>query len=384
MTRTDNHTIEIEEVKTARQLRQFIGFPYRFYRDDPNWVPPLRLTQRQLFASKHPFWTKNPHRFFLARRDGRYVGRIAAFVNREHNAHFSTRDGFFGYLEAENDAGLFHTLLDSATGFLLQQDCTHVIGPMNFDIHNELGVLVEGFGAPPYFMLTYNPPYYDEQLRAQGWQKLKDFYAYTLERPQFVPSPRMERVAQALSARHGIRVRHPDMKQFRQELEHFHAIYNDAFADHWGFVPIPRDEFVLLAKDMKSIIDPRLVLVAEYQGEPIAFLLCLPNLNEVLLRIRNGRLLPTGFFKILAAGKTIKTVRVITAAVKQAHRHRGIGALLYPALMANALQAGYQRGELSWVDEDNEVMNSIAGELGAVVYKTYRLYRKEVRKAGEP
>lgn len=372
-----HHAIEIIEVKTAAQLRRFISFPYTFYRNDPDWVPPLRLTQRQLFSHKHPFWKKNPHRFFLARRDGRYVGRIAAFVNLEHNIHFTARDGFFGYLEAENDADLFRALLDAATGFLKEQGCSNMIGPMNFDIHNELGVLVEGFGSPPYFMLTHNFPYYDEQIRGQGWQPLKDFYAYLLEKKQFVPTPRMQRVAAALATRYGIRIRHPDMNNFRQELEHFHKIYNDAFTGHWGFVPIPRDEFVLLAKDLKSIIDPRLVLIAEYRDEPVAFLLCLPNLNEILLRIRNGRLLPTGIFKILAGKKKIKTVRVITAAVMHAHQHRGIGALLYPALMTAALQAGYQQGELSWVAEDNEVMNGIAKELEARVYKRYRLYGKK-------
>jgi GNAT superfamily N-acetyltransferase len=262
--------------------------------------------------------------------------------------------------------------------FLQTNKCKKIIGPMNPDIHNELGTLVNGYDIPPYFMLTHNFSYYDDYIKQEGFKKLQDFYSYIFEESRFIPSAKMERVGQVLTNKHDIQIRNPDMKKFLQELEHFHAIYNDAFRAHWGFVPIPKDEFLLLAKDMKSVIDPRMVLIVEYKNEPIAFLLCLPNLNEILIKIKNGRLLPTGIFKILTGKKKIRSLRVITAAVKQSYQHWGIGALLYPEAMKRALQCGYKKTELSWVAEDNTVMNTIARELAGDPYKTYRLYSKNI------
>jgi len=199
-----------------------------------------------------------------------------------------------------------------------------------------------------------------------------------MDSTKYVPSTKMERVRKMLMQKYPLKIRTPDMKKFMHELEYFHDIYNDAFVDHWGFVPIPKDEFLLLAKDMKSIIDPRLVLILEYNNEPIGFLLTLPNANELFIKIRNGHLLPTGIFKILFGRRHIKSARVITAAVKKKYQHLGLGALLYPELMKRGICYGYKEAELSWVAEDNVVMNTIAKELCGEPYKTYRLYSKGI------
>ncbi|CAN5612565.1 hypothetical protein BH10BAC3_BH10BAC3_14060 [soil metagenome] len=370
--------IRIIPVKTRNEINSFINFPYTLYRDEKNWVPPLRITQKSLFNAEHIFWKKNKNQFFLAMKNGSCAGRIVAFVNNQHNIHFNTTDGFFGFLEAHDDPAIFDALLDAAIDFLKQNKCNKIIGPMNPDIHNELGTLVQGFETPGYIMLTYNFNYYDLSIQQCGFNKLRDFYSYKMNEPQYHSSPKMERVQKQLLDKYAIRLRTPDMKNFKQELEYFNAIYNDAFRDHWGFVPISKDEFFSLAKDMKSIIDPRMVLIAEYKDDPIAFLLSLPNINEILVTIRNGRLLPTGIFKLLWGKKNIGSIRVITAAVKKKYERLGIGALLYPELMRRALQFGYTTGELSWIVEDNVQMNSIAKQLAGAPYKTYRIYSKQI------
>jgi GNAT superfamily N-acetyltransferase len=370
--------VQIVPVQTNAARRRFINLPYKLYRNEPNWVPPLRLVQNKLFASDHLFWKKNPHQFFIAIKNKRCAGRIATFVNKHYNSHLQVTHGFFGFLEAENDAIVFRALFDAADQFLKQQGCTQVIGPMNPDIHNELGILVQGFQAPSYIMLTYHFPYYDEQIKAHGFSKFQDFFSYKMDASRYKASLKMDRVGAKLLQRHQISIRTPDIKNFEKELELFHSIYNDAFADHWGFVPMPKDEFLLLAKDMKKLIDTRMVLIAEHDNQPIAFVLAIPNINVLLHKIPDGRLFPFGIFKLLMNKNKIRSIRIITAAVRKKYQHWGLGAVLFPDLMKRALEFRYEECELSWVAEDNKVMNAIAMQLAGAPYKTYRLYKKVI------
>jgi hypothetical protein len=370
--------ITIKPVITNHDFKTFLLFPYLLNKNNENWVPPLLMSQKQLLNNRHLFWQRNPYKFFLTFKEGRCTGRIAAFVNKEHNEYHKTMEGCFGFLEAENDINIFNQLLLSAEEFVRQNYCTEIIGPLNPSLHYELGVLTKGFEYPPYFMLTHNFKYYDEQIQLAGYQKLKDFYSYKMDSSGWVPTEKMKRVSEFLRQRYAIQVRQADRKFFDRELEIFFRLYNDAFTGHWGFTPLAKEEFGLLAKDLKTIIDPQMVLIAEINQEPVAFLLCLPNLNEVLIKIKNGRLFPTGLFKLLFGKKRIHSVRVITAAVKKSHEHLGLGALLYPELMKRGLQLGYRQCELSWVAEDNAMMIRIAEKLNALPYKTYRLYSKRL------
>ena len=374
----DADPIKIVEAKTSAQKKQFIHFPYRLYNGEKNWVPPLLITQKKLFTEKNIFWRKNPHCFFLALKNEKCVGRVAAFINGQHNNWFKVNDGFFGFLEAEDDQNIFDKLLVAAENFLNQFSCTQIIGPMNPDIHNELGVLTDGFDSPPYFMLTHNHRYYEGRIKTCGYSKLKDFYSYLLPISGYVPTPKMERVSAALRKRNNITIRNPEIKNFKQELAVLYEIYNDAFTGHWGFSPINKDEFMELAKDLRSIVDTRIILIAEIKNEPVAFLLCLPNLNELLVKMRSGKLFPFNFIKILTGKKKIKSARVITVAVKKAYQHLGIGSLLYPEIMKRGVQCNYTTSELSWVAEDNDVMKQIAASLCADRYKTYRLYVRQL------
>ncbi len=369
--------IDIVPVKSQKEINQFIDFPYKLYRTEPNWVPPLRMSQREMFNSKHLFWQRNPHQFFIAKKNDCIAGRIAAFINQEHNSFYHTNDACFGFLEGENDFEIFQALLTAAEKFAIGHNCHVITGPLNPSLHYELGVLVDGFETPPYFMLTHNYNYYDEQIKSYGYIKLKDFYSYKIDASQYVPTEKMKRVGAFLKQRYDIQIRNADIKSFNKELGTLHSIYNDAFIGHWGFTPIEKDEFYLLAKDMKSIIDPRLVLIAEINKEPIAFLLCLPNYNEVFIKIKNGKLFPAGIFKLLSGKKKIRNVRVITIAVKKKYQYLGIGALLYPEIMERCRELNYTKGDLSWVVEDNIMMNQVIKALSAVPYKTYRLYSKK-------
>lgn len=371
-------TVSIQNVVTKGDLDEFIHFPYLLNKNNLKWVPPLLSTQKQLFNNKHLFWKRNPHQFFLAFKNNKCVGRISAFVNLEHNSFHNTRQACFGFIEAENDTQIFRQLLIAAENFAWQNNCTEIIGPLNPSLHYELGVLTDGFETPPYFMLTHNFNYYDEQIKRCGYSKSKDFYAYRLSGLQYIPTEKMKRVAAFSKQRYKISIRGAEIKSFNKELDILYSIYNDAFICHWGFTPIQKDEFILLAKDMKSIIDQRMILIAEMNSEPIAFLLCVPNFNEVFIKIKNGKLFPTGIFKLFFLKRKIKSIRVITVAVKRKYQHLGVGALLYPEIMKRALQFNYPDGELSWVVEDNNMMNQVAKDLSGIPYKTYRVYGKKL------
>jgi hypothetical protein len=370
--------ITIQVVGNKTDLNTFIQFPYKLYNKCGSWVPPLLLSQKQLLDKHHLFWVRNPHCFFLALKEGRCVGRIAAFINKEHNEYHNSSQGFFGFLEAIEDPAVFNTLFKAAEEYISGYGCRTIIGPFNPSLHYELGVLTKGFDRPPYFMLTHNFDYYGKCILSSGYNGLKDFYSYKLDAKQFKPTPKMERVKSHLHKRYPLIIRNANLKEFDNELDIIYEIYNDAFVGHWGFTPIEKEEFRILAKDMKSIVDPKLVLIAELNMEPVAFLLCLPNFNEVFIKIKNGRLFPFGILKLLTGKNKIKTVRVITAAVKKKYQHLGIGAALYPEIMKRAIDGNYNTGELSWVVEDNYEMNRIANDLGAEAYKTYRIYSKEI------
>jgi len=357
-------------------METFILFPYQLNKKNINWVPPLLLSQRKLFDKKHLFWQHNPHKFFLAFREGRCAGRISAFINKEHNLFHKSEEGFFGFLESENDINVFEKLLQASEEFVKSYNSKSITGPMNPSLHYELGVLVNGFEEPPYFMLSHNYNYYDSLINLSGYSKLKDFYSYKLDSKHYEQTEKMQRVNTYLRKKYNVNIRTASLKDFESELEILYNVYNDAFIGHWGFTPIEKNEFNLLAKDMKAIVDPNMILIAEIDSIPVAFILCVPNLNEILIKVKNGRLFPFGIFKILAGKKKIKTVRVITAAVKKAYMHLGIGALLYPEILKRGLQFNYPEGELSWVVEDNFMMNHIAKDLEATCYKTYRIYSK--------
>jgi GNAT superfamily N-acetyltransferase len=368
--------ILIKPVSTVQQRDQFIRYPYQLYASCPYWVPPLLLSQKELLSEMDPFWKKNKSRFFLAYDGDQIVGRIAAFTNSDHSIYFGRNDGFFGFFEAKDNGKVFEELLMEAEAFLKDQGCSKIIGPVNPTIHHELGVLTKGFDQFPFFMLTYNHSYYDARILEAGYQKLMDFSSYQLKPGDFQHTEKIARVKNFIQEKYHLTIRTPRVKDFEKELKALHEIYNDAFINHWGFFPMSWEDFYLLGKQMKLILDEEMVLIAELHGKPIGFLLAIPNLNEVLVKIKNGRLFPFGLIKLLHLKSKIKSLRVITIAVKKEFQHLGLGSFLYPEIARRAKIRGYENTELSWVVEDNVQMNKVCKEVGGQVSKMYRVYQK--------
>lgn len=368
--------IEIRAIRSSREMLDFIKFPWKIYASDPNWVPPL-LADRKKFLSreKNPFFKDNPAEFYLAYRNGEVVGRIAAIINHQHNRFHNDKTGFFGFLEAVNDREVFQALLNTAKEWLKERGCDSMQGPMNPSTNDECGFLIDGFDTPPYFLMTHNPKYYVEILESLGYQKAKDLYAYYIDTGIVKLGDKLRRVEQSIRERFPIQIRTVNLKNFNQELAIIREIYNDAWERNWGFVPMTPAEFDFLANDFKKIIDPRVVLVGEVNGEAIGFLLAMPDYNRIFKKIPNGRLFPFGVFTFLLNKKKINSLRVITLGIKQKYQPLGLGALFYLEIVRRGPECGYNSAEMSWVLEDNDQMNRAARLLGGRIHKTYRIYQ---------
>jgi GNAT superfamily N-acetyltransferase len=365
--------IKVVQAVDKRQWREFLELPYRLYRADPYWVPPLRMAVKELLnTAKHPFYANAEMACFLAEEKGQTVGRIAAIFDRAYNQFQGDELGFFGFLEMIDSQPVADALLRAARQWLQEKKVRAIQGPMNPSSNYECGMLVDGFDSSPYVMMTYNPPYYPELVEKAGWRKTKDLLAY-MSSPQAVSSEKVNRVAGRALKQNGVRVRPIDMKRFDQEVESVWQVYNSAWSRNWGFVPMTREEFLLQGKEMKQILVPELVLIGEVGDRVVGFALALPDINQAL-KPAGGNLFPFGLFKILYYQRLIKNLRVVALGVVEEFRTAGVAAGFYAALIENARRLGYRDCEMSWILEDNVLMNRSLEALGAKRYKTYRIY----------
>ena len=369
----------IRKVENQQDLMEFIKFPWRVYRDDPYWVPPL-ISERKAFLDpeRNPFFEHSEVELFLAQRGNETIGTIAAIINDNHNAFHEEKAGFFGLFEVIEDYAVAEGLLATARDWVKAKGMDVIRGPMNMSINDECGLLVDGFDSSPVVMMTYNPRYYIDFIERVGFIKAKDLYAYILSTDIFnlevsnLP-PKFLRVAEAARKRAGVRVRRVNMKDFDAEVEKAKAIYNSAWEKNWGAVPMTEAEFDHLAQGLKKFLDPDLLLVAEVDGRPVGVFVGLPDVNQPLLHI-NGRLFPFGWIKYLWYQRKIGTFRALIMGVIEEYREKGIDALMYVEAAKVAFRKGYERCEMSWILEDNVMMNRILQRLGGEVYKTYRIY----------
>ncbi len=365
-------TVTVREIPPGRSLKPFIDLAWEMNAGDPAWVPPLRLQLRTLLdREKHPFHRHAEVAYLLAEREGRPVGRIAAIVNHRHNEFHDERTGFFGFFECENVAVTARALFEAAEGWLRERGMEQVRGPMNFSTNEECGLLVDGFGKEPAIMMPYNPPYYGTLIEGAGYRKEKDLLAYALDR---APAPeRLVRGVERLARREKATVRPIDPKHFERDVGIIKDIYNAAWEENWGFVPMTDEEFDFMAREMKPVYDPDLCLIAEVEGEPAGFSLALPDLN-VAFKPLNGRLFPFGFLRFLWHRRRVWRVRILTLGIRAEHRHRALGPLLYlRTWLVGEGEKGYH-GEASWILEDNREMNLALEKMGAYVNKRYRIY----------
>ncbi|HID09873.1 MAG TPA: N-acetyltransferase [Candidatus Latescibacteria bacterium] len=370
--------LRIELVEGRKALWEFLRLPWRIYQGDPNWVPPLLREERARFdPSRNPFFEHAEVALFLALRDREPVGRIAAIVNHRHNEFWNDRVGFFGFFEGPKEEEVAGRLFEEAGRWLRDKGMEVMRGPMEFSTNETCGMLVEGFDRPPMVMMPYNPPYYPQLLEALGLHKAKDLYAFYIRADVPIPE-KVADVARAVQVRGDVQVRSLRMKEYWEEVKRVKIIYNSAWSKNWGFVPMTDAEFEHLARELKQIVEPELVLIAETDdGEPVGFSMAVPDVNQALRHI-NGRLDPISLAKLLWYSRKIDEGRLMTLGVREKFRRRGIEAVFYIRTLEAARKLGYVGGELSWILEDNHLINRAIETMGAKRYKTYRIYDWEL------
>jgi len=372
--------ITIVPVETKKQLAAFIDFPHYLYANDPNYVPELFLGQEDLLSpKKHPFYKHSIAQPFLAYRNGEIVGRIAAIYNRNHNAFNNVNEGQFGFFDSINDQEVADTLFKTAEDWVKDKGANLIVGPINLTTNDTVGLLVEGFDRPPMAMMPYNSPYYLDLLTNAGYAKKVDLRAYLVNKAN--ANHRSVLLLDKLEARlerSGIKLRHINLKDFKNEAERIKKVYNKAWDKNLGFVPMTDDEFNHTAKDLKMIVDPKYCVLAVKGDEVIGFALGIPNVNEIQINIKKGRLFPTGIFKLLFGKKKIKSLRVLMLGVLENYRKLGIEACLYGRIIKEALPSGIVEAECSWMLDHNYMMNHAIEQINADFYKRYRLYEKAV------
>jgi len=370
--------VDIIEIGTDKSLiKKYIDFPHSLYQGDPHYVPELYMAQKELFdRKKNPFFEHSEVASFLAMSDNQVVGRISAIRNNNYNAYHKTNVGFFGFFDVIDDFDVCKALLDRAVSWIKEQGFTAVIGPTNFSTNDTAGILVDGFHEPPKIMMTYNKPYYGEFMERYGFRKEMDFLAYILYTDK--ASEKSIKLAQALEERlrrQGIVIRPITTKSLKEDVEHVRGIWNEAWADNWGFVPMTDRETKRLADELKLILSPKWCYIAEDNGVPIAFSVTLFNINEITKDFKKGRLLPFNVLKLLRKRKKTDYVRIIALGVNPTYRRRGIEAIFFAKNILQARESNVIAGEVSWVLENNQEMNASALKLNSELYKTYRLYQ---------
>jgi len=350
------------------------------YSDDSAWVPPLLLERKEHLSPRNPYFEHARYQSWIAYRDGTAVGRISAQIDQLHLERSQEKEGFFGMIEAEDNAETFAGLFQTAEAWLRDHGMRRVMGPYNLSINQEVGLLVDGFGTPPFMMMGHARPYYADSIEENGYQKIKDLYAYIIDSFIEVPAT-MQRIVKRAKRR--VTIRSLSKANFPEDIKIIGDIFNDAWSENWGFLPYTEAEFNQLAKDFKLVLDFELVKIAEVDGKPAAFMVVVPNINEAI-RDLNGRLFPIGWLKLLWRLKVRfpQTARLPFMGVRKQYHDSILGAALafmvIHAAHAPALKRGVKKTELSWILEDNYGIRNIIESIGGTIHKTYRIYSKDL------
>lgn len=377
---TDSQLV-ISPVSGKADLDRFIRLPWALYRDDPCWVPPLIFERREhLDPKKNPFFDHAEIGLWLAWRGGRPVGRISAQIDQAYLERYNDATGHFGLLEAVNDDEVFAGLLNCAGDWLRARGMARVVGPFSLSINEESGLLVDGFETPPSIMMGHVHPYYGARVEAQGFTKVKDLvcYRYSLEGP--VPAI-VEKFVTKASRDKRLTVRPVSLRNFHTDLTKILDIFNDAWSQNWGYVPMSDAEIGHMAKALKPIIRPEAAVIAELDGVPVAMAVSLPNINEAIADL-DGKMLPFGWLKLLwrIKVKTPKSARMALMGVRREFHGSPLGAALAFSVLSTIRDGqrrlGVKGGELSWILEDNMAMRRMVEQFGAEPYKTYRIYER--------
>jgi hypothetical protein len=377
-------SIEVTALRGWRDRNRFVDLPYRLHRDDPNWVPPLRRDMHRLLdRRRNPFFDHGEACFWLAWRDGIPVGRISAQINHLHLETHHDETGNFGLLEAIDDQAVFAALQRAAENWLRERGMRRILGPYSLSMNDDIGVLVSGFETPPMVGMPYTPPYYAARLVAQGYAKAKDLHALRVTLADIVTRHlhQLERVTARLRAEGRIAVRPLDPARFAEEMRLALDIYNEAWTQNWGFLPVTEREAKQIIDQLAPVLPPESVVFALADGEPAAMLVALPNLNEILADL-DGRLFPTNWLKLLwrLRFRKPKTARVMLTGVRQRYRRSALSmalvTLMLAAILDAARRANIEMVEFSWILEDNKPSLDGCHAIGAQLDKLYRIYAK--------
>ncbi len=373
--------VQIRQVTDSSDLKAFIKVPWSIYRDDPSWVPPLKFERKEAFSEKNPFFAHARWQAWLAYRDGVPVGRISAQIDSLYLERHDAHSGFFGLIEAPEDPAVFAALFGTAETWLKEQGMNSALGPFNLGINQEVGCLVDGFDSPPYVMMGHARPYYGQQIENQGYSKAQDMLAYEMDRDSFA----FPEIVQRLLKRHEkkISVRSIDRKNTAADFRNMRSIFNDAWSENWGFVPFTSSEFSAIGKELMMILPTDFIHIADVNGKPAAFIVLIPNLNEVITDL-DGNLFPFAWARLLWRLKVRfpKTGRIALMGVRKEYQHTRLGQALAFCVMQTLhgpiIKRGLKRVEASWILEQNQAMRNIMEQVGGVVTKRYRMYQKSL------
>ncbi len=368
--------MEIVRVETQPQWGEFLDLPWRVYRDDPHWVPPLRMAEQRLLDPKvNPFFRHAELVAWLARRDGRPVGRIAGIIDDNHNRFHNETTGFFGFFEALDEEAA-HALLSAVRDWVKAKGMNRLRGPFSPSINHECGLLIEGFGASPQILMTYNPPVYAEYLEHFGLGKVRDLFAYWFVVHEGLPEKAF-RVAERARRTPGLTVRGVDLRRIKEEISRAREVFDKGWAGNWGFVPLTEAEWDFLAEEFRPLLHSDLVLLAEVNGKPAGFLLAFPDVYPVLKGLRKWWW-PWVYVQLGTGWWKASDLRIALLGLAPDYQSLGLAAVLYEEIFRRAKALGIRGAEFSWILEDNVMANRACTAMGGRRYKTYRLYEMAV------
>lgn len=373
-------TITVYPLTRRREVSAFIGLPRVLYADDPAWVPPLWLERRLHYSAFNPYFKHAEWQGWVAYRNGQPVGRISAQVDELHRRRYDKASGHFGLFECDNDSEVADALFRSAEEWLLERGTTHITGPFNFSINQDCGILVDGFDTPTVIMMPHSRQWYGRLIEERGYAPAKDLLAYWINTDFEAPRV-MSELVRRYSGR--TRLRPLNRKYIKEELETLRDIFNDAWSENWGFVPFTREEFAEIGTALRLFVPEDFVQIAEVDGQPAAFIIVLPNLNEIFKEI-DGRLLPFGWLRIIKRlrRREVRTGRVPLMGVRKRYQNTPLGIalafLVIDAARLSVIDRGIRHVEMSWILEDNKAMRGILDAIGSTAYKRYRIYEKTI------
>jgi GNAT superfamily N-acetyltransferase len=373
--------VQIRPVKGLGDLRAFVDLPFRLHAGTP-WIPPLKLERYAFLIQKlNPYFKHGEAQYFLARRDGRVVGRVTAQVDRAYNEFHQSRWGMFGFLEFEDDPEVLSALLAAAEGWLRERGCDRMVGPMDFTMNEESGVLFEGYEIEPLIRQPWHPPYYFQRCEEAGLSKAMDLLSWELHvNNREILDPILPRLSDRARTKYGITIRPMSRRHLRRDLDEFAKVYNAAWSHNWGFVPYSKEDLDALAVDYQLVYDRDWFMIAEDDGKTVAMAITIPDIHQIYKKM-HGRLLPLGWWYYLNRRRIIDRVRVGFLGVLPEYQHTGVAAALYLDHFAAAERTRIQAGEASWILETNSSMNRGLEAMGGRVVKRWRVFERMLNGA---